>query len=69
MIFILQMTIIQFKCVIPTAIGKVQVIFERISLASFDDNDKASLNSRIREILMQGYRFGFEVLVQTKKTL
>ncbi|XP_049820436.1 mitogen-activated protein kinase kinase kinase 4 isoform X2 [Aethina tumida] len=56
----LAMTIIQFKCVIPTAIGKVQVIFERISLASFDDNDKASLNSRIREILMQGYRFGFE---------
>ncbi|CAH0558812.1 unnamed protein product [Brassicogethes aeneus] len=52
--------IINFKCVIPKAIGKVQVIFEHISLASFDETDKLNLNSRIRELLMQGYRFGFE---------
>lgn len=52
--------IISFKCIIPKAIGKVQGLFEHINFASLEESDKVALNSRIREVLMQVYRFGFE---------
>ncbi|KAJ8934430.1 hypothetical protein NQ318_017131 [Aromia moschata] len=56
----LKEAITSFKCVIPAAIGKVQGLFEHINITSLDEADKVALNSRIREILMQVYRFGFE---------
>lgn len=52
---------VQFKCIIPCAIAKVQALFEHTTITSLDEMDKAALNSRIREILMQAYRFGFDV--------
>ncbi|XP_018571882.1 mitogen-activated protein kinase kinase kinase 4, partial [Anoplophora glabripennis] len=56
----LKECIISFKCIIPKAIGKVQGLFEHINFASLEESDKVALNSRIREVLMQVYRFGFE---------
>ncbi|XP_074030736.1 mitogen-activated protein kinase kinase kinase 4 isoform X2 [Leptinotarsa decemlineata] len=53
-------SIIALKCIIPDAIGRVQRLFDHISTANLDDCDKTALNIRIREILMQVYRFGFE---------
>nr|WAK98091.1 mitogen-activated protein kinase kinase kinase 4 [Colaphellus bowringi] len=53
-------SIIAYKCIIPDAIGRVQKLFEHINTANLDELDKSALNSRIREILMQVYRFGFE---------
>lgn len=56
----LGMSIVAFKCIIPEAIAKVQSLFDYITADFLDDMDKAALSSRIREILMQIYRFGFE---------
>ncbi|KAJ8933736.1 hypothetical protein NQ314_013829, partial [Rhamnusium bicolor] len=53
-------SIITFKCIIPDAIGKVQGLFEHTNITTLEEMDKIALNSRIREILMQVYRFGFE---------
>ncbi|KAJ8982781.1 hypothetical protein NQ317_018194 [Molorchus minor] len=44
----------------PSSHRKVQGLFEHINIKSLDEADKVALNSRIREILMQVYRFGFE---------
>ncbi|XP_030753033.1 mitogen-activated protein kinase kinase kinase 4 [Sitophilus oryzae] len=53
-------SIVAFKCIIPKAIAKVQSLFDYITSDNLEDMDKAALTSRIREILMQIYRFGFE---------
>ncbi|CAG9822697.1 unnamed protein product [Phaedon cochleariae] len=53
-------SVFAYKCIIPDAIGKIQTLFDHISFVSLDEIDKNALNSRIREILMQVYRFGFE---------
>lgn len=49
------------KCVIPDAIDRVQKICNDVACDRLDDFEKVSLASRTREILMQGYKFGFEV--------
>ncbi|KAL1505934.1 hypothetical protein ABEB36_005380 [Hypothenemus hampei] len=56
----LKNSIVAFKCIIPKAIAKVQNFFNYITADTFDETDRHALNSRIREILMQIYRFGFE---------
>lgn len=58
-----QESIVGFKCIIPCAIAKVQDLFEHTSIVALEDIDKNALNSRIREILMQAYRFGFDVSI------
>ena len=55
------MAIISLKCSIPDAIGRVQSEFDQINMDLFEEIERTSLVSRTREILMQGYRFGFEV--------
>lgn len=57
---------------IPTAIEKVQNICDgMLSTDNLDDFEKNALTSRCREILLQGFRFGFEVhvLIQFRKIL
>ncbi|XP_050312904.1 mitogen-activated protein kinase kinase kinase 4 isoform X2 [Anthonomus grandis grandis] len=56
----LKNCIVAFKCIIPTAIAKVQSFFNYVRADYFDESDRHALCSRIREILMQIYRFGFE---------
>lgn len=51
------------KCVIPDAIDRVQTICNDVTFDRLDDFEKASLASRTRAILMQGYKFGFEVRI------
>ncbi|XP_076250455.1 mitogen-activated protein kinase kinase kinase 4 isoform X2 [Rhynchophorus ferrugineus] len=53
-------SIVAFKCIIPKAIAKVQSLFNYVISDSLDEQDRVALTSRIREILMQIYRFGFE---------
>ncbi|KAJ8914598.1 hypothetical protein NQ315_017303 [Exocentrus adspersus] len=60
--------VIAFKCIIPKAIGKVQGLFEHINFASLEESDKVALNSRIREVMMQVYRFGFEFYKEMSET-
>lgn len=57
----LAVAIISLKCSIPDAIGKVQCAFDAVNYDSFEEIERTSLVARTREILMQGYRFGFEV--------
>ncbi|ENN72954.1 hypothetical protein YQE_10425, partial [Dendroctonus ponderosae] len=57
---LLKNSIVAFKCIVPKAIAKVQSFFDYTTLDTFDDMDKHALTSRIREILMQIYRLGFE---------
>lgn len=58
----------QLRCTIPCAIGKVQNICDEMLLAeNLDDSEKLTLTSRCREILLQGFRFGFEVLLLSTK--
>ncbi|CAH1963334.1 unnamed protein product [Acanthoscelides obtectus] len=64
----LKESIIAFKCIIPDAIAKVQGLFEHTSLNSLDEADKLALNARIREILMQVYRFGFDFYKEMSDT-
>ncbi|VEN46850.1 unnamed protein product [Callosobruchus maculatus] len=64
----LKESIIAFKCIIPDAIAKVQGLFEHTSLNSLDEIDKLALNARIREILMQVYRFGFDFYKEMSDT-
>ncbi|KAK9730503.1 MEKK4 N-terminal [Popillia japonica] len=52
---------LQLRCMIPTAIEKVQNICDgMLSTDNLDDFEKNALTSRCREILLQGFRFGFE---------
>jgi hypothetical protein len=53
--------VISLKCSIPDAIGRIQTEFDQVSLDSFEEIERTSLVNRTREVLMQGYRFGFEV--------
>ncbi|CAH1165116.1 unnamed protein product [Phyllotreta striolata] len=53
-------SIVAFKCIIPDSIVKVQTLFDHLNDPTLDEADKIALSSRIREILMQIYRFGFE---------
>lgn len=59
--FYLQKAVVNLKCVIPDAIDRVQKICNDVACDRLDDFERASLASRTREILMQGYKFGFEV--------
>ncbi|KAK5649503.1 hypothetical protein RI129_000532 [Pyrocoelia pectoralis] len=59
-LFELRRSIITFKCTIPSAIEKIQAMFDVTTLQALDETDKLSLTSRCREILQQGFRFGFE---------
>jgi mitogen-activated protein kinase kinase kinase 4 len=52
--------VISLKCSIPDAIGRIQTEFDQVSLDSFEEIERTSLVNRTREVLMQGYRFGFE---------
>ncbi|XP_066255609.1 mitogen-activated protein kinase kinase kinase 4 isoform X2 [Euwallacea similis] len=56
----LKNSVVAFKCIIPKAIAKVQSFFDYTTIDAFDEADRHALCSRIREILMQIYRFGFE---------
>lgn len=56
-----QESIVEFKNMIPYALSKVEGLFELINTVILDDTDKNTLNSRIREILIQCYRLGFDV--------
>ncbi|KAK4881354.1 hypothetical protein RN001_004673 [Aquatica leii] len=56
----LKKSVITFKCTIPNAIEKVQTMCDVTTLQELDEADKISLTSRCREILQQGFRFGFE---------
>lgn len=58
---LLQKSVVTFKCTIPSAIERVEVICDVNAFEGLDDTEKLSLTSRCREILLQGYRFGFEV--------
>ncbi|XP_017780860.1 PREDICTED: mitogen-activated protein kinase kinase kinase 4 isoform X2 [Nicrophorus vespilloides] len=53
-------SVVALKCTIPDAIERVQAICDIATLENLDEAEKVSLTSRCREILMQGYRFGFE---------
>lgn len=57
----LAVAIISLKCSIPDVIGRVQCVFDGVNYDSFEEIERTSLVARTREILMQGYRFGFEV--------
>ncbi|CAG9765356.1 unnamed protein product [Ceutorhynchus assimilis] len=59
MIFV-KNSIVAFKCLIPKAIAKVQSFFDYTTIEAFDESDRLALAARIREILLQIYRFGFE---------
>lgn len=52
--------VVTLKCVIPDAIDRVQTIGKDVIYDRLDDFEKNSLTSRARDILMQGYKFGFE---------
>lgn len=52
---------VALKCTLPKAIEKVQNICDITTLENLDESEKAAFISRYREILMQGFRFGFEV--------
>lgn len=56
-----QKAVFSLKCCIPDAIGKIQSMCDLSSRENFDESDKLTLSSRCREILLQGYAFGFEV--------
>ncbi|XP_031337464.1 mitogen-activated protein kinase kinase kinase 4 isoform X2 [Photinus pyralis] len=56
----LKRSIITFKCTIPSAIEKIEAMFDLTKFQGLDEADKLSLTSRCREILQQGFRFGFE---------
>ncbi|KAF5306496.1 hypothetical protein FQR65_LT07324 [Abscondita terminalis] len=56
----LKKSVITFKCTIPNAIEKVQAMCDVTALQNLDEADRLSLTSRCREILQQGFRFGFE---------
>ncbi|KAF5299190.1 hypothetical protein FQA39_LY02363 [Lamprigera yunnana] len=56
----LKKSVITFKCTIPNAIEKVQAMCDVTKLQELDEGEKLSLTSRCREILQQGFRFGFE---------
>ncbi|GJQ82156.1 Mekk1, partial [Trypoxylus dichotomus] len=52
---------LQLRCIIPCAIEKVQNICDdMLQSDNLDDFDKTALTSRCREILLLGFRFGFE---------
>lgn len=50
------------KCTIPSAIEKVQSMCDISLLDNLDETEKQSLITRWREILLQGFTFGFEVI-------
>lgn len=52
---------VSLKCCIPDAIGKVQAVCELPTRENLDETDRLTLLNRCREILLQGYAFGFEV--------
>ncbi|KAJ3666937.1 hypothetical protein Zmor_002358 [Zophobas morio] len=65
----LTMAIISLKCSIPDAIGRVQSEFDQINMDLFEEIERTSLVSRTREILMQGYRFGFEFYKEMSESM
>lgn len=62
----MQKAVVTLKCRIPNAIDRVQMICDVSALEDLDELDKASLLMRYREILLQGFTFGFEVLLLCK---
>nr|XP_022910151.1 mitogen-activated protein kinase kinase kinase 4 [Onthophagus taurus] len=51
---------VQLKCLIANAIEKAQVMCDSLPMEHLDDAEKMTLIARCREILLQGYKFGFE---------
>ncbi|KAK9884856.1 hypothetical protein WA026_009078 [Henosepilachna vigintioctopunctata] len=58
----LKEAVISFKFIVPKTIEKIQSIFSKFSKDGVvdDEIEKTTLVSRVREILMQAYKFGFE---------
>lgn len=51
--------VFRFKCIVPEVIKKIQSMFDIID-GTIDDVERITLVNRVREILMQAYKIGFE---------
>ncbi|XP_050500654.1 mitogen-activated protein kinase kinase kinase 4 isoform X2 [Diabrotica virgifera virgifera] len=49
-----------FQSIIPNGVQNIHSLFDTVSSANLDEVDKNALNSRIRELLMRVFTFGFE---------
>lgn len=56
----LKEAIVALKCSIPKVIEKIQLLFAQVEEMDGEKFDKLTALARVREILMQIYKFGFE---------
>ncbi|XP_072379939.1 mitogen-activated protein kinase kinase kinase 4 isoform X2 [Diabrotica undecimpunctata] len=49
-----------FQSIIPNGVQNIHSLFDTVSASNLDEVDKNALNSRIRELLMRVFTFGFE---------